>query len=148
MHKMNFPSGTPLTLSQESTTFHLIWFVSFDVKSLLTNILLKKVIKIILKKVYDDNLISTKLKRDTLKKLLKDCSMKTPLLFNGELYNQIDGVSIGSLLGPTLANILMIELEDDIVRPLFTSEKLKFYIRYVDDTLLLAKLDVPRKSWC
>ena len=71
--------------------------------------------------------------------------MKTPLLFNGELYNQIDGVSIGSLLGPTLANILMIELEDDIVRPLFTSEKLKFYIRYVDDTLLLAKLDVPRK---
>ena len=51
---------------------------------------------------------------------------------------------MGSPLGPTLANILMTELEDDIIRPLITSDKLKFYVRYVDDTLVLAKPeDIP-----
>ena len=64
--------------------------------------------------------------------------MKTPFSFNGELYNQIYGVSIGLSLGPVLANILMTEFEDDVIRPLIISEKLK-YIRYVDDTLVLAK---------
>ncbi len=116
-------------------------FVSFDVKSLFTNIPLKKVIKIILKRVYDDKEITTKLKPRTLKKLLKDCCMKTPFSFNNELYHQIDGVSMGSPLGPTLANILMTALEDDIIRPLITSDTLKFYVRYVDDTLVLAKPD-------
>ena len=38
----------------------------------------------------------------------------------------------------------MTELEDDIIRPLITSDKLKFYVRYVDDTLVLAKPeDIP-----
>ena len=51
---------------------------------------------------------------------------------------------MGSPLGPTLANILITELEDDIIRPLITSDKLKFYVRYVDDTLVLAKPeDIP-----
>ena len=119
-------------------------YVSFDVKSLFTNIPLKKVIKIILKRVYDDKQISSNLKPRTLKKLLKDCCTKTPFSFNGALYHQIDGVSIGSPLGPTLANILMTELEDDIIRPLITSDKLKFYVRYVNDTLILAKPeDIP-----
>ena len=38
----------------------------------------------------------------------------------------------------------MTELEDDIIRPLITSDKLTFYVRYVDDTLILAKPeDIP-----
>ena len=141
---MNFPSRTPSTQWQESTTLPQLVvqgyrYVSVNVKSLFTNIPLKKVIKIILKRVYDDKQISTNLKPRTLKKLLKDCCTETPFSFNGELYHQIDGVSMGSPLGPTLANILMTELEDDIIRPLITSDKLKFYVRYVDDTLVLAK---------
>ena len=46
---------------------------------------------------------------------------------------------MSSPLGPTLANILMTALEDDIIRPLVSSDTLKFYVRYVDDTLVLAK---------
>ena len=103
-----------------------------------------KVIKIILKRVYDDKQILTNLKPRTLEKLIKNCCTKTPFSFNGVLYHQIDGVSMGSPLGPTLANILMTELEDDIIRPLITLNKLKFYVRYVDDTLILAKPeDIP-----
>ena len=46
---------------------------------------------------------------------------------------------MGSPLSPTLANIIMIALEDEIIKYLFENETIKFYVRYVDDTLVLAK---------
>ena len=46
---------------------------------------------------------------------------------------------MGSPLGPTLANIIMTEFEELIIKPLIDSNKIKFYKRYVDDTLILAK---------
>ena len=46
---------------------------------------------------------------------------------------------MASCLGPVLANIIMTELETVIVDKLFAAILLKFYIRYVDDTLALIK---------
>ena len=46
---------------------------------------------------------------------------------------------MGSPLGPTLADILMTAFEDEIVRPLLSSNLIKFYSRYVDDTFVLIK---------
>ena len=68
--------------------------------------------------------------------------MKTAFSYNNKLYKQIDGVSMGSSLGPVLANIIMTELEKIVVSDLINSGLIKFYIRYVDDTLLLAKDDI------
>jgi hypothetical protein len=110
-----------------------------DVKSLFTNIPLDKTVQIVLKNIYDENIITTTLKKRTLKKLLLDACTKTQFFANGDLYKQIDGVSTGSPLSPTLANIIMIALEDEIIKDLFENETIKFYIRYVDDTLVLAK---------
>ena len=42
-------------------------------------------------------------------------------------------VSMGSPLGPTLADIIMTALEDAIIKPLIDSGVLKFYSRFVDD---------------
>ena len=114
-------------------------FVSFDVKSLFTNIPLNKTIDIILNKIYKQNKLKTAFKNRTLKKLLRDACTKTPFSINGELYRQIDGVSMGSPLSPTLANIIMTALEDEIVRDLIDQNVIKFYTRYVDDTLVLIK---------
>ena len=51
---------------------------------------------------------------------------------------------MGSPLGPTLADILMTAFEDEIVRPLISSDIIKFYSRYVDDTLVLIRpSDIP-----
>ena len=61
--------------------------------------------------------------------------------FNNKLYQQKDGVSVGSSLGPVLANIIMTELEDVVIKPLNANSTIKFYIRFVDDTLLLIKPD-------
>ena len=92
----------------------------FDVKSLFTNVPLKKTINIILDRIYNKNEINTTLKKRTLKKLLLDCCTKTPFSINGELFKQIDSVAMGSPLGPTLANI-MTTFEDEIVRQLIDS---------------------------
>ena len=81
-------------------------------------------------------MLATKLRRNTLKKLIK-----TAFSCNNKLFKQIDGVSMGSSLGPVLANIIMTELEKIVVSDLINSGLIKFYIRYVDDTLLLAKED-------
>ena len=84
-------------------------------------------------------MLTTNIKKRTLKKLLKDCCNKNAFTFNNVIYEQIDSVSMGSCLGPTLANIIMTELEMKVVDSLFKVGLLKFYIRYVDDTLALIK---------
>jgi hypothetical protein len=52
-------------------------FISLGVKSLFTNIPLDKTVQIVLKKIYDENIITTTLKKRTLKKLLLDACTKT-----------------------------------------------------------------------
>ena len=65
--------------------------------------------------------------------------IKTIFSCNGTLYEQLDGVSMGSSLGPALANIILSEFENIIVTELVNSGVIKFYRRYVDDTLLLIR---------
>ena len=52
---------------------------------------------------------------------------------------------MGSSLGPVLANIIMTELENVIVRNLIADGTVAFYARYVDDTLLLIKPENVQK---
>ena len=82
-------------------------FVRFDVTSLFTNLSLNRAIKIIMKGMYEDKVIHTTLKKRTMKKLFIDVCTKTAFSFNNKIYKQIDGVSMGSSLGPVLANIIM-----------------------------------------
>ena len=99
---------------------------------------MNKTVNVILERIYKEKLVNAKLRRNTFKKLIKDCCRKSAFSFNGIIRKQKDGVSMSSSLGPVLANIIT-ELERVIVEPLITSDKIKFYIRYVDDTLFLAK---------
>ena len=106
--------------------------IPFDVKSLFTNVPLNETIDIILIKVYDENKIDTKIPKSILKELLYLCTKHVHFKFNNEIYIQCDGATMGSPLGPLLANIFMISLEDS------TLPKLELYLcnwkRYVDDT--------------
>ena len=114
-------------------------FVSLDVVSLFTNVPLKKTVDIILKRIYTGKEITTTLTKRSLKKLILDTCQKTALSFNGKMYEQTDGVSMGGSLGPVLANIIMTECEKVIVNQLIENNIVKFYIRYVDVTLLVLK---------
>ena len=93
-------------------------FLSFDMNSLFTNVPLAKTIQLILKRVYSENLVTTNLTKQTIKKSLKDACSKTVFTFNDKICKQIDGVSMGSPLGLLLANIFMTELEKDIIQKL------------------------------
>ena len=55
------------------------------------------------------------------------------------MYEQLDGVSMGGSLRPVLANIIMTERENVIVGKLIEDGIIKFYVRYVDDTLFVIK---------
>ena len=74
-----------------------------------------------------------------MKKLLIDACTKTSFIFNNTIYEQKDGVSIGSPLGPVLANIIMTDLEKNVIKKFVNNGTIKFYGRYVDDTLLVIK---------
>ena len=114
-------------------------FVSFDVESLFTNVPLHRTISIVLDRIYIKKLIDTSFRKHTLKKLILDSCTKTIFSCKGTLYEQLDGVSIGSSLGPVLANIILSEFENIMVTELVNSGVIKFYRRYVDDTLLLIR---------
>ena len=92
----------------KATTLSSAFIVSVDVSSLFTNVPLQDTIDIILKKVYDDNEVATTILRDEMKLLLYLYTSKSCFLFNNTLYEQIDGISMGSSLGPVMANIFMI----------------------------------------
>ena len=55
------------------------------------------------------------------------------------MYEQADGVSMGGSVGPVVVNIFVTECEKVIINQLIENNIVKFYIRYVDDTLLVLR---------
>ena len=111
--------------------------VSFDVVSLFTSVPLDYTINLILDKIYKDKLVETKLSRANFKILLEMCTKEMHFSFNNCIYKQVNGVAMGSPLGPVLANIFMVELENTIIPKL--NGKLSLWYRYVDDTFTFIK---------
>ena len=68
--------------------------------------------------------------------MLTFAAKENHFVFNGVFYDQVNGVSMGSPLGPVLANIFMNNLERKAMDT-FTGTKPKVYRRYVDDTFLI-----------
>ena len=110
--------------------------VSYDVESLFTNIPLDDTIDKLVSKIFknDDtykfkDVIFTK---ETLKEGLILCAKDQLFLFNNEVWLQIDGNSMGSPLGPPLANFYVSYIEEECIN--FNCDySPKFYTRYVDD---------------
>ena len=60
-------------------------YMSCDVEWLFTNVPIKQTVDIILKRIYEDKLVSTNLKKRTLKKLILDTCTTTAFSFNNKL---------------------------------------------------------------
>ena len=112
-----------------------LYMVSLDVESLFTNVPLQATIQIVLNKIFNEpGFIYHGFNRDQFEKLLKLAVQDTDFLFNDKHYKQIDGVAMGSPLGPVLANIFMCYLEDDLFNQCSPTFRPVYYKRYVDDT--------------
>jgi len=111
--------------------------VSLDVESLFTNVPVNTTIDYIIDSAYNhQSLPPPMIPASTMKSLLLICTTETPFEFCGETFVQVDGVSMGSPLGPTFADFYMAQLENRLL----TQKKVTnpwFYKRYVDDIIAI-----------
>ena len=110
--------------------------VSYDVTALFTNVPLDETIKILVNKAFTGDWFNKtyglNLQQDQLARLLEIATTNQLFQFNGQLYQQTDGVAMGSPLGPLMANVFMCHLEEKLTREGLMPQ---LYKRYVDDTL-------------
>ena len=114
-------------------------YVSYDVKSLFTNVPVKETIDYILNEIYEKKKLPSLCKRSMFKKLLEKLTCECTFMFNDNFYEQIDGCTMGGPLSVILSNIFMTMLELHVVKPM----KPKFYRRYVDDIIKRRKKNCP-----
>ena len=106
--------------------------ISFDVVSLFTNVPLAQTIDKIADHIYELDSRPT-FDKKTFKKLMTIATSGI-FMYRERYYRQIDGVTMGSPLGPTMANFCLANLEaqllhdncDEVCAP-------ALYLRYVDD---------------
>ena len=117
--------------------------VSYDVSSLFTNVPLDETITILADRAFRNNWFNSEydlnISKQDLIDLLGVATKGQLFQFNGSLYEQVDGVAMGSPLGPLLANVFMSSIEEK----LDVDGKLPpYYRRYVDDTFTVMP-DLP-----
>ena len=112
-----------------------------DVKSLFTNVPLDFTIDLILKCIHEDIEIQTNIKKKEMKQLLLLCTKTVHFSYNGTIYQQRDGVAMGSPLGAVLAGIFVVHLERTLIPKL--TEHMNPRKRYVDDTISIINPFVP-----
>ena len=84
---------------------------SLDVKSLFTNIPLNEVIHICVDDLFCDTNTIHNLDRNYMRELLTVAAYEWFFIFGQVVYRQIDVVTMGSLLGPILANAFLCHFE-------------------------------------
>ena len=109
---------------------------SFDVSSLFTNVPLDETIEICLDKLYA-LANPPRLPQMVLKNFLLFPTKKSHFVFDGQYYDQIDGVAMGSPLGPVMVNIFMCDFEEKWVMK--NIDQPTVWFRFVDDTFTLFK---------
>ena len=109
--------------------------VSYDVSSLFTNVLVDETIDILVEKAFKDDWFNKEYDLNITKtdiiELLEIATKNRHFQFEGNLYEQVDGVAMGSPLGPLMANAFMCNVEGKLKNQ---NKMLAFYKRCVDDT--------------
>ena len=117
--------------------------------SVYTNVPLQETIETIAEKAFVDYWFNVthilNITKPGLVQLLEVATMNQLFQFDGKLYEQIDGVAMGSPLGPLMANAFLCSIEEKLEQ----DNKLpEFYRRYVDDTFATMKNMEELKRGC
>ena len=110
--------------------------ISFDEKPLFTSVPLEETINPALGRIYHRKEINISISKNDMHNLLL-CTKNALFCFGGGIYQQNDGVAMGSPLGHVIACICMVELETKII-PRVT-DNISHWRRYVDDTFVFIK---------
>ena len=106
---------------------------SLDVESLFTNIPIDKTIENCVNDLFANNDTVHNFIKEDLKELLKFASYESFFTFDNEYYSQLDGVAMGSPLGPTLAKAFLCHFEKQWLSDCPQDFCPNIYRRYVDD---------------
>ena len=124
--------------------------VSFDIKSLYTHVPLREVVNDISDTIFSKTAKPSiftnhpsKITRTVFKNILTLCS-EPVFIYNDKVYQQCDGVAMGSPLAPLLADWFVSTIENKILQQQHLPCKPKFYRRYVDDVFCLFDSDTSR----
>ena len=130
----------------KNLSFGQCYMASFDVEALYTNIPVSETINIITQSIFNnmsplnlDPSLNTDISSAHFKKLLQLATEDTIFLFNNILYQQIDGMAMGSPLGPSFANAFLAYYESIWIDQCPKSFKPIFYRRYLDDCFIIFK---------
>ena len=108
-----------------------VFLCSFDISSLFTNVSLAETIEICADALYNDDSMAPFFSHNIFVELMQLATSSTEFSFNNNMHRQIDGVAMGSPLGPALSKIFVgyqeAKLFNIAKRPLV-------YFRYVDNT--------------
>ncbi|CAH8524172.1 unnamed protein product [Dicrocoelium dendriticum] len=107
---------------------------SMDVQSLFTNIPLRETVDFLCEFIMSNKVVLP-IPVEYLRDLLLLCTENVHFLFEDKPYRQVDGVAMGSPLGPVLADIFMTMVEMKCEQHI---NQMCLYKRYVDDTLVIA----------
>ena len=111
-----------------------VFLCSFDISSLFTNVPLAETIQITADALYKMEHLSSPFPQKVFVELTEMAISSVELSFNDIMYRQIDGVAVGSPLGPAHANIFVGYYETKLFQ---TISKSAMYYGYMDDTFVV-----------
>ena len=116
-----------------------LFMSSLDVDSLFTNVHLEETINICVNELFKSNSSIHGLNKKQITEMLSLTTKESIILFDMAFYTQVDGVAMGSPLGPSLANAFLCHHETKWLNDCPKKFKPVFYKRYVDDIFVLFK---------
>ncbi len=120
------------------------FMISFDVESLYTNIPLNETIELAVDLMWEK--IDLGITKPQLRKLFVFATKQSHFAFNNSLYDQVDGVAMGSPLAPALANLFLGYHESNWLKD-SRAESVLFYKRYVDDIFCMFETENHYKGF-
>ena len=117
---------------------------SFDITSLFTNVPLNEVIAVCIETLYATDTAVYGLEQEIMKELLVFATTNVEFSFNDVVYQQTDGVAMGSPLGPILANIFVGAMENRLFE---STKRPNMYVRYMDDVFAVFDSESERDSF-
>ena len=123
------------TIQQLKLDSDNVCLCSFDVTGLFTNVPLTDTIKICSSTLYEDSttLTTPPIPQKVFIEQMEYATSSVEFTFNNKMYRQIDGVAMGSPLGPAFANIFVGFYEEKLFSQIAKSQ---VYFKYVDDTFV------------